>query len=154
MSLPVENFKCTVKKFGYPGAKAAQLVSSKILQNVLDWEPDAIFIQIGGNDFCENVEIKKLADNIKLIYDKLAPSIKSIHIGEILVRGDTRFLKAERYTKIRSYLNKALRQHYFPGTQVIVATKIKHHHLADDNCHLNDEGKSILVDNIKPLFDV
>ena len=62
------------------------------------------------------------------------------YFGEILVRGNTNYIEEREYNKVRSIINKVLRNKKFKNFNVLLHINLLKRHLKRDYVHLNDWG--------------
>ena len=117
--------------------------------DMLEYEPDFCFIQIGGNDISDSSDAEKIAADIINITKLLKE--RGIHfvVGEVMPRKLTRKpLTPQAYENIRTTVNHILRVKT-PSNTLVSFPEIDFEYLNDDGIHLNVRGTEVFVNTIK-----
>lgn len=144
----------TVRCFGKGGMKASS-VPEDILNDVFNFQPDIVFIQLGGNDISKSKTPSDLVgDLIKLVDNFKSAGVKQVYIGEILERGD--FTKSPGvditfFNSVRKFVNRRLVKIY--GKHVINFLQVRFpRDYLDDKVHLNSNGLRTYYLKLRRLF--
>ena len=103
----------TIKSFYKPGARISNM--DEFIPQIVDFKPDILFLQIGGNDIPQK-EPEVIAEQILDLSTKLIQSgIKRVYIGQLLKRFEGYYIRGlqeeQEYQHIRSEANKKLKPH-------------------------------------------
>lgn len=125
--------------FGVGGMRADR-PHQEVLNQLLEFQPDTVFVFIGGNDISVNSSPRQTFDDIVNIMDSIDNNVATtVYIGEILTRGQ--FSKSPGLTKDifdrkRKLINKKLKKKY--GRLFVTFPDIHFpDHYDKNNVHLN-----------------
>lgn len=110
-----------VKWFGVPGLRSYSL-SKEMWSNIVTFNPDCVFLHVGGNDITTTTRPKDVVGRIIAICENLKGSgVKSVFVAEVLTRGNfqrspDRHLNKLIFDKKRKKINSLLKStfgHHF-----------------------------------------
>lgn len=103
-----------VKWFGFPGLRTYSL-SEEMWSNIITYNPDCVFLHVGGNDITTSTRPKDVVGRIIAICERLKDSgVKSVFVAEVLTRGNfqrspDRHLNKLIFDKKRKKINSLLK---------------------------------------------
>lgn len=147
----------TCRFFGQSGMSTTRKFYDK-LQSMLQYQPDVVFMILGGNDVSCNSSVDSIVGRLKTIVDKLYSSgIRRVFVGTIIERGSfwhSTGLTKEMFDKIRRGINRKLRRILGPDL-IDVVKKLKFpKHYDEHLVHPGDRqaGLYLLLKSIERCF--
>lgn len=103
----------TVRFFG-KGGMTAEKYDQKLFNDLIQYQPDYVFLTIGGNDIRSLSQPKKIAESIVGMIDTLESNgVKKVFFTEIAERGRFKkdpFLVKKSFNKQRNSINTTVRR--------------------------------------------
>lgn len=120
----------------------ADRVDQRVFCALLEFQPETVFVCIGGNDISMNSSPRQTFENINEIVNILTNNgTKNVYIGEIMTRGQfsrSPGLTKEMFDKKRKLINKNLKKKY--GRFFVTFSDIHFpDHYDKDKVHLNTD---------------
>ena len=144
-----------VCKFFGKGGMTAKEVSTELLDDLKEFEPDVVFVQLGANDIQDQSTCKDICESIHQVFSELKKtSAKFIYIAEICERGS--FIKSpglthDVYKKQRNSINRTLKKVH--GDYFVQFTDIRFPQDFDnDLVHFSPSGLRKYFFRIRRLF--
>ena len=134
------------------GGMRADNPHQEVLKSCIDFQPDAVFLCIGGNDISAESSPRQTFEHIVNIANSFeAHGTKTVYIGEIMTRGQfwkSPGLTKETFDKKRKLINRHLRKKY--GRLFVTFPDIHFpEHYATDGVHLNTSRTDRLTPGMK-----
>lgn len=137
--------RAVVRKFCYGGAHASTFMSSEEFSELQMFDPDIIFLQIGGNDINRGSYPDIIAQDIIHLVSKWSRKI-TVLVGEIEHRRKPRGMSVHHYDRQRREINTLLQEEF--GKNFIRFSFKMIHYLSYDGVHLNPEGNRLFSRDI------
>ena len=148
-NIPREPFKgYNVKIFGIPGERARSILSTKIFNDLTNFNPKFCYVQIGGNDINSTSLPKDTASDIYKVYKELKIRGIAVVFGEVMPRPDPYTTTPQNYKIKRNAVNSILRN-TFKKNELLKYNNIDSTCFIRDGVHLNNKGYRIFVNGIK-----
>ena len=101
--------------FGKSGMSTRRKIDEKLCQ-LLEFQPDVVFMNVGGNDIRSTTSIEELVKQIKSLVAYLQSSgVRRVYVASIVERGSFPSftgLSKSKFNKIRRSVNKKLQKHF------------------------------------------
>ena len=127
---------------------------SETIEDVKLFHPDAVFINLGGNNITTKTKPSKFAENLMDIVKELNKiGVQKVYVAEITKRGKFKPEKLDKqcFDGQRTKINKLLRKKY--GNDFIVFQDINYHRDYDtDLVHYNDRGMQKFFYRVRRLL--
>lgn len=127
-------------RFYCVGGMRADSVDQRVLRALMEFQPETVFVCLGGNDISMNSSPRQTFDDITKVVNILTNNgAKNVYIGEIMTRGQfsrSPGLTKEIFDKKRKLINKHLKKKY--GRFFVTFSDIHFpDHYDEDKVHLN-----------------
>src|SRR5215469_1776281 len=132
--------RATIRKFCYGGAHASSFPDSDQFLDLQEFDPDIIYLQIGGNDINRHSDPEIIFQDILGLVWQWNYGRRNIPIlvGEIEKRTKPRGMTINQYDSQRRYLNDLLEEEF--GDKFVRFSFVMNHYLSSDGVHLTEEG--------------
>lgn len=134
-----------VRKFCYGGAHASTFPTSFEFSQLQEFDPDIIYLQIGGNDINKYSSPEIIVQDILHLVSKWNRWI-TVLVGEIEHRTKPRGMSFHQYDRQRRELNSLLHEEF--GENFIRFSFNMICYLSHDGVHLNPEGNKLFSRDI------
>ena len=136
-----------MRKYSKGGAKAESFIQSEEMIQALNYQPQVVFIFIGGNDIRRGCSPKTIFDNIMAIRSRFVGIGSIVEVIEITYRSKPRGMSSDEFRKVQNSINKKLRRHTKETLSLGGLDLIKGF-LENDGVHFNYQGIENLVARI------
>lgn len=148
---PLRELRDQVAFFG-TGGLTARSCQREIVQ-LLSWEPDVVFLIIGGNDVGTAPDVSEVVDSVTAIRQQLLDfGCRRVFVAEIARRSRDRYCSAEEYSSLRCGINRLLRKVIGGADLVDLHRRWRAFQQFADGVHANAAGNNQLLGLIFSCF--
>ncbi|XP_069121492.1 uncharacterized protein [Argopecten irradians] len=142
----------TVRFFGKGGMRLDS-IPSHLLQDLIEYRPDVVVVQLGGNDISATSSPNEIFQRLQTLQtDLLRAGIQKIYFAEILRRGNFTKSPGLTQTSFNKQWNKINRLTQTKLNFIRIHVKFPDHYL-HDLVHLNDTGLQTQFLSVRrPMF--